>query len=184
MGHSGTERHHASYPLMHMLVVAWVSCNYAVMLLLVVLHRSLLKPLPLMASRPQFPPASPMSLSNLPTSFPHPYPALKLIAENTSTTPAEIIQYVKVGLITSSDETAFADRSFFACRSLLDSLDRRFICLGDRGLDSSDSGTNLKLVGWVGRVVDTLSGAFCSSLGRTAAAQERRVVNDALNAAS
>ena len=92
------------------------------------LHLKRLKPPapPLTASLPQpldrVPTPSPPS--NLPTSFPHAYPALKLMAENTSTTPALIIHvssvasYADVG---GNVDFGVALRVFLASgRSLLD----------------------------------------------------------------
>ena len=57
----------------------------------------LLKPLP--TSRPQTTPSSPTALpaSNLPTSLPIAYPAEKLIALNSTTTPAPTAQVKRVG---------------------------------------------------------------------------------------
>src|ERR1700744_4686978 len=105
------------------------------MLLAAELHLSLLSPLPLdfIASWPPLPPGSPISPSILPTSRPQAYPALKLMAENTRTTPADIIHAARVGLISSSFVVAvlLVGRAFFAWRSLLDSRDFRLICFGE-----------------------------------------------------
>jgi hypothetical protein len=95
------------------------------------LHLNLLNPLalPFIACVPHAPLVKPISPSNLPTSFPQAYPALKLIAENTSTTPAEIIHVISVGLISISSSYAVlgvALRVFFASRSLLCSRAFRF----------------------------------------------------------
>ena len=109
---------------------------YARILLLPVVHLSFLSPppLPLMASCPQLPPANPISPSRRPISFPQAYPAPKEMAENTSTTPAEIIQAVNVGLIVSSPcAMAFVGRIFFAWRSLLVSRDLLLTAFGDLG---------------------------------------------------
>ena len=120
-------------------------------------HLNRLKPEPLLrsASRLQLPLVRPISLSILPTSRPQAYPALKLIAEKTRTTPADIIHEARVGLMSSSPAiAALAGRNFLACRSLLDSRDFRLVCLGDDvrldlgrvGFSSSDSGTKRKAV--------------------------------------
>lgn len=82
----------------------------------------------------------PISPSNLPISFPQAYPALKLMAEKTSTTPAEIIQVMSVGLImTSSSYATFGVplRVFLATRSLLCSRAFRFDVI-DRGDDAGE----------------------------------------------
>jgi hypothetical protein len=112
------------------------------MLVLPAVHLNLLNPVPdLMTSRPHDTPSVPIPAapSKRPTSFPQAYPALKLIAENTSTTPAEIIQDISVGeMMVSSvpepDRTAL--RLFFVFRSLLCSRAFRLAvaaCFGDDG---------------------------------------------------
>lgn len=163
------------------------------MLLAAELHLSLRSPVPLprRASCPQVPPGKPISPSIRPTSRPQAYPALKLMAEKTRTTPAEIIHDANVGLMRSSlvaTAPALAARTFFACRSLLDSRDLRFVCLGDAerrgraGVSNSDSATRRRAVGWAvrGGAVIRCSGP----LGRTAAAHDSKVVRDARSAAS
>ena len=111
------------------------------------------------------------------------------MAENTRTTPAEMIHEANVGLIISSLTTAaLVERAFFVCRSLLDSRDLRLVSFGGGVLwglaegSSSDSGTKRSVVGCMDvRVVD---GRGSGPLGRTAAAQDSRVVREARNAAS
>ena len=158
------------------------------MLLLPDVHLSLFKLPPLLTtSCPQLPPVRPISPSILPTSLPQAYPALNEIAENTSRTPAEIIQAVSVELIVSSlVGVVFIDFIFFACRSLLDSRDFRLAALGDLvlGLSISDSGTNRKAVGCAVCLDVGWRSCVFSSFGLTAAAQERRVVREARSAAS
>lgn len=92
------------------------------------LHLSLLNPPapPLTASFPHpldnVP--TPSAPSNLPTSFPQAYPALKLMAENTSTTPALIIHVSNVASyvdVVGNEDLDVALRVFLASgRSLLD----------------------------------------------------------------
>jgi hypothetical protein len=179
-----------------------ISCNsypqplqirHARMLLAADVQRNFRSPLPLdlMASCPQLPPGKPISPSIRPTSRPQAYPALKLMAEKTSTTPAEIIHDANVGLINSSLSAAadlLVARNFFVWRSLLDSRDFRFVCLGEElrlgrvALCNSDSGTRRSVVGCVD--VRGGEGRVSVVLGRTAAAQDSSVVNEALNAAS
>lgn len=122
-----------------------------------VVNLNLLNPVldPLIASLPQVAPSRPICASTLPTSLPQAYPALKLIAEKTRTTPAEMNHVIMVGESnTSSDVVAgfVTARSFFAFRSLLDSRDLRLgASFGDREGDlralSSDSGTSRRVVG-------------------------------------
>ena len=155
----------------------------------------------------------PISASTRPTSLPQAYPALKLTAEKTMTIPADIIHDMTVGEMARSWSGAlFLDAlllAFFTCRSLPVSLAFRFTKAGSAGDDtflpsdlrlpevwdgdvgtsplSSDSGTSLKVIG-VLRVFCWMSGAVERSpafgLLRTAAAQDKSVVNEARRAAS
>jgi hypothetical protein len=107
---------------------------------LAVPHLKRLNPpvLPRMASLPQLAPSVPTPTvpSNLPTSLPHAYPTEKEMAEKTSTTPADIIQLIRIGDTVASSmlpATVFVARDFFTCRSLEGSLAFRFVAaLGDK----------------------------------------------------
>ena len=160
-----------------------------------------------MASPPHDPDVRrPISPSSRPTSLPQAYPALKLMAEKTRTTPAEIIQVINVGLISISSSypaLGVALRVFFVSRSLLCSRAFRFDGL-DRGVNVGESGlacglgplsprkcdsdTRRRVVGSAGRDVLGIVFIALSSFGfaepRTAAAHDSSVVKDARNAAS
>ena len=86
----------------------------------------------------------PVVPSKRPTSFPQAYPALKLMAEKISTTPADIIHVINVGetVVSSAlNPGLVAARLFFAFLSLLGSWALRFAaaaCLGDDGALADD----------------------------------------------
>lgn len=80
---------------------------------------------------------TPVLVSSLPTSRPSTYPAEKLMAEKSTTTPALMTHVIMVGLPVDMDSAIPARRLFFAAdvRSL-DELDRRLV-LGVQGVGSA-----------------------------------------------